>query len=809
MSQEGTTKPQNSFKGAEASALAPRMRGTNPFVLAAKQVDAAAPEHPKEDAGRKRAPRASANVQIDGEGHEESQFIESDTFVFVESDVVGPELPADDRKTKKLAKPRKESATGAVQKAPDLFVVHSKGASWFPASDGRQVAINLSKLMMLRLTVEQLELPKYKGKTDHNRVPLSVDHFECLCPSGDAKHLIFHLVKKNTGNVSKHAKEAHETVLEALARIIEETSAEEALQACKEYVQALSVGGGDELFRFWNIQDGDRITKETCALIWYIDGFIPFAQFDNPLFKQFCAHMSGGIEGTLSGTKTIMETVLPALYAFAMDENLKSMQNWLAFFNTFDGWSKFHRSFMSQNYHGIDSKTFEFKILLLDLIPFPAQKFRETIGAALITRQQYWTDKLGDGVIAAGGLDSWAKPIAAGGLADQASNVQDAGDFVWGEDDMSKCQCHVIGRVYVDMEKGAHVYLADYTVMALMCSFIAANGNIMKSLHRYQVAHALAELHVILANDTRWSGRYKAINRVIELAESIVALLEVPEVKALQVRVPDFLSEEYFTRLRGYRVLLKELNDVTTFYETQRFPVGCFVPLLTIYLLDKFAPSVMDPPYVVELKREVFASLERRMSCLSEVNNFLLAALLHPGVCGFLLTSKRVSASLMDTAFEKIVSQAELIDADATELVRAALGLYRKKHLPTGVVPSIDISEISKDGLFWGCNHMVLWKSIANGSHSKASQLQAIVPVGSMLLAVPASEAVDEFTFSSSGQTLTKGRYCLSAMTIEQVTVLRMFIRNKGFSPIEFDKWRLQAVAKAAAREKMAKLAEK
>jgi hypothetical protein len=706
---------QNSFKEAEAGALKPRGRQTpaNPFVAAEKKKVAAAA-----------APTPSSRKRSVSQGRKDSSGDESSgdesavvKFKFVEDDADGPELPPKAPR-KKLTTPRKLSVTGVIAKAPDKLLIHSKGATNFEAKDGRTVSINLGKLMMLRLTEEQLESPEYKGLVDHNGLGLSTDHFECLVPSGESKHVRFHLVKQNTANVSKHAKNCHDTTLEALARIIKETPAVEALQACVEYISALAVQEESDLFRFWNIQDGERISKETCALIWFIDAFVPFSQFDNPLFKQFCEKMSGSIDGALSSTTTIMETMMPALYEFAMDENLNVMKNWVAFFNTFDGWSKFHRSFMSQNYHGIDQKTFEFNILLLDLIPFPAQKFRETIGAALVARQQVWTEKLGE-VINAGGLDSWAEPIAAGGLADQASNVQDAGDFIWGEDDMSKCQCHVIGRVYVDMENGAAVYVADYNVLAMLCSFIASNGNVMISLRRHQAANALAELHVVLSNATRWNGRFRVIERVLELSESIIELVEVPEVKAMQLKVHDFLSPAYFTRLRGYIVLLKVMNDVTTFYETQRFPVGCFVPLLTIHLFKTFSPSEMDPPYVSELKREVFASMERRLSCLTKTNNFLLAALLHPGACAYLIESKMVSSVLLDAAFERIVDQAELIDTDSTELVRASLKLYREKHLPTGSLPIIDIAEISKEGTFWGCNHMVMWKGVVTGTHAK------------------------------------------------------------------------------------------
>ncbi len=86
---------------------------------------------------------------------------------------------------------------------------------------------------------------------------------------------------------------------------------------------------------------------------------------------------------------------------------------------------------------------------------------------------------------------------------------------------MAKCQCHVIGRVYTDMEALAADYLADYTAMAQLCSFITMNSTVLTSLHRHQIMNDLTDLNIVLANETRWEGRDAAIKRFIELEESL------------------------------------------------------------------------------------------------------------------------------------------------------------------------------------------------------------------------------------------------------------------------------------------------
>ncbi len=136
----------------------------------------------------------------------------------------------------------------------------------------------------------------------------------------------------------------------------------------------------------------------------------------------------------LSSSATITRSILPALYSFVSDLLRSVLRSWSSFYITFDSWTKYGLSFVSQHYHGINTADFTFMILLGDLIPFSGQKFEETLAGALFHRQEYWTAGL---------------PIVrAGGLADTASNVQAAGKSLYGEDDMLRCQRHLIALSY-------------------------------------------------------------------------------------------------------------------------------------------------------------------------------------------------------------------------------------------------------------------------------------------------------------------------------------------------------------------------
>ena len=86
---------------------------------------------------------------------------------------------------------------------------------------------------------------------------------------------------------------------------------------------------------------------------------------------------------------------------------------------------------------------------------------------------------------------------------------------------------------------------------------------------------------------------------------------------------------------------------------------------------------------------------------------------------------------------------------------------------------------------------ILILKDIASAA---GNYLGLLLPVASMLLALPAGESVDEFVFSSSGRTHTKDRNRMSPARLEQITVLVMFIRNFGWSLDKFHAWVVKAL---------------
>jgi hypothetical protein len=123
---------------------------------------------------------------------------------------------------------------------------------------------------------------------------------------------------------------------------------------------------------------------------------------------------------------------------------------------------------------------------------------------------------------------------------------------------------------------------------------MSANCNIADDLHVYQFCNDLAELTVVLYNETRWEGRFLVLSRFLALGESLPILINSPCVLEQRRTVADFLTCTFFDRIRLYLPFLSKMNDVSLLYQTQKFPTGHLVPLCAFELLRLFGPSNND-----------------------------------------------------------------------------------------------------------------------------------------------------------------------------------------------------------------------
>jgi hAT family C-terminal dimerisation region len=100
----------------------------------------------------------------------------------------------------------------------------------------------------------------------------------------------------------------------------------------------------------------------------------------------------------------------------------------------------------------------------------------------------------------------------------------------------------------------------------------------------------------------------------------------------------------------------------------------------------------------------------------------------------------------------------------------------------------VDWSELKGSGTLWKVSHMEFWQKIALDTSNSMELVftKGLLQVAALLLAVPASESIDETAFSGSGQALTKERNSLSNANLEKMMVIRMFVKDKGWSMNRF-----------------------
>jgi hypothetical protein len=528
--------------------------------------------------------------------------------------------------------------------------------------------------------------------------------------------------------------------------------------------------------------------------VWFLDALVAFSQFDNPLFVSFVESMRG--EGRrLASSTTVVQSILPLIYTYCTEFMVKVLRRTVAYHTSFDGWSCMGQKFISQTYHVITSDTFESYAMLLDLMPYRSQQFAETMGGALIHRQEHWTE----GII--------PELIAAGGIADAEYKGQAAGKHIYGEENQLRCQNHSLLWVFNMAQARSPTFANDTSLLDALCAYVASHGNVSKELRWFQHAGELGVLSVKTSCDTRWEGTKLQVERAVALAESLQSLRGSGFLSDLpgSAKVADFLEPSFFERLKAYNVVLSNLNHVSKLYQTQTFPVGCLVPLGIGYLEAALASSDMDPHYLATYKKELWLAVTERMvkPVLGCKNTFLMAALLHPGVAAYLLHSGKVQDDVLSACWNGIGEEALLLVQDVGEreeeraFIQGALATY-KKLLPLPAaeseLPAIEISQLVLDGTYLGVNHMSFWQSVSKKEHERHLHLAHLLPVASMLLAIPASEAIDEFAFSSSGRTLTADRNTLAPQTTEIITVVRMFIKTFGWSHRQLDGFVVKAL---------------
>jgi hypothetical protein len=295
-----------------------------------------------------------------------------------------------------------------------------------------------------------------------------------------------------------HGDKYHDSVVSALKKIVLETPKDDvvfAIQALIDSLTAPGAGGRTTLDLLWN-RDNMRLSAEALALVWFLDGHIAFHQFDNPLFKKLIETISGT---PLPSSFTFVETHLPILYDYVTTVQRKWLGRSRAFWSSCDIWTRMGKKFLSQTYHLITFDTFEYRAMCLDLVILLGAAYGTSIASVLERRQEFWTHEL--------------QIIAAGGVADGGSNVQNALEFLFGDeegvDDREHCQNHNIKGTYEAIEAGCTRLKDDLDAVSELFVNVAHSSCVNQILKSYRYIHDIGATSFYLVNETRWEGRQK------------------------------------------------------------------------------------------------------------------------------------------------------------------------------------------------------------------------------------------------------------------------------------------------------------
>jgi hypothetical protein len=742
--------------------------------------------------------RQLVEAAVPDEPMDEVQLFDDDVplqrFEFVDGDDEGS-LQSPPRTVQKEASPPvarrvKQFKTGIDKKNKDLFVENPKG-KMYNASDG-VIKINLAKIIMRPVTEEEVAARKYY---DGRNKLIDMACYRCLLPrssntkNADQHHPQFLHVGKYSGNITTHCNQYHDAVLQALARIIEETPKEEAKYKCEQYIAQLAApvafGGIDAWAK--GASDGD-VSNELLCLIWFLDANIAFVQFDNPFFRQLIKSLG---KRTFPSSTTMVEKWLPALYSFAVKEMVGFLQRCRSFFTSFDGWSRFGQRFLSQSYHCIDPKAFEYRILPLDFISCQTPHWSEVIAGCLVERQEHWT----------GGLDP--EPIAAGGIADGASDVQKAGKLAYGAaeegGDMFGCQNHKLKGAYEVLERESPAFKAAIEAVAALFVAVSNAANVSESLRAFQNVNDLSSAALYVYNETRWEGRVRLLECALKLRQSLPSLKGFADGHAIGTTCDGFLSERFFDQLVVYHKYLDMVDDVSKLFQTQVFPTGHLVLLSYLALADSLLPSPDLAPFEKDFRAAVRKAVCETLvvPITSGANAFVKAALFHPDICR-LLQHGGLDEDVFRLCVESVREDIASLSGEGTAVTKLSSIIFDTyldecKLRDAAVFPGF--AMLKKSGLYGTTDAMSFWRSIANET---GNPFQSLLPVAAMLLALPAGESHNEFVFSASGRVLTRDRNQLSHVRLEQITVLVMFIRNFGWSHTQMMSWLRGTLAKVS-----------
>ncbi len=272
--------------------------------------------------------------------------------------------------------------------------------------------------------------------------------------------------------------------------------------------------------------------------------------------------------------------------------------------------------------------------------------------------------------------------------------------------------------------------------------------------------------------------------RAWDLREGLKEVSDSDELEGLvlkysEVFPTDFLEETFWNRLSQiYLPFLKVCHVASQVTQRAKTPVLSCIPLQVHLIEQACASSIDDSTFVAEFKRAFSVAVTKRLKKFVAVNveakivaNAIKAALLDPRYSAF------VQNQHSPDEIQKICNA---IVADTLHLFPTAEHL-RVIQKQMDVSFPLLLSKLQSAPKLKAEEVLPWWKTLFAEDSKTVSLWQNFRASVRLFLSMPAGGAPSEVVFSDTTGTVTKKRNQIGHHMLEQVTVLRNFIKSDQF----------------------------
>jgi hypothetical protein len=518
---------------------------------------------------------------------------------------------------------------------------------------------------------------------------------------------------------------------------------------------------------------GTGFEKEVALLVTIVGCSLPFAIIDSKPFKDWMTVL--GVSMPSEGT---IKKLLPPLYESVLKEQEHFVRICGFFSITFDMWTSIAKQkYLVTTYHTMDDD-FNLFSAPLDLIPMSCSAYGEFIALAIQAR------------IDGHRFDECAFMAS---FSDSGSNCELAkGLLTPGEEE--PCFHHKLKLMLDDViggAEGGHPVNAaaalDLSALGLLVGIVRASLNLRKELAVAAGKVEIDSLELIAVNITGWEGRCSALKRFLELQAALVKVQSkgtfAPFIEKSKNRFPkDFLQPSFFQRWSSYKGLLERFHKISKAGQSQTEPTLSCVPHWVWSMEEDLKGNDADSPVMENLKADLLVSWEKRMSVFVEIQT--------DGDGDVTVMPNAIKAGILDPRHslevQKWLSPSELV-AVRDGIISDTLLLCQNENLHVAIKSAMKgvfdvLLERLRDAARYAGPCLSWWRDLKSKSTDDAAVFNHFFRVARIFLSMPAGGTPSESVFSSTTDMVTKKRNALGDDTLEQMTIVRHFVRSPQYN---------------------------